>query len=167
MFTDRELRMQLVSLYLDIEIGGTGGGCFHYMYVRVLQEARDITGKKALGDAAEIFQTAGEKFTEIGRRFRDAETLDRLDELIAAAAHEFDELASIEDKADHMLSEHVSAKTSSQHPSLSNNQYYKRLHRVPTPATRFPRTKKAEKVTLAAGRKGALASSPHRRVQTR
>jgi len=107
MFTDRELRMQLFSLYLFIEIGGTGGGCFRYMYARFLQEARDITGKKSLGDASEMFQTAGEKFTEIGRRFRDAETMDRLDEHIATAAHTFDELASIEEKAYHMLSEHV------------------------------------------------------------
>ena len=36
MFTEEELRMQLFNLYLFIEIGGTGGGCFRYMYARFL-----------------------------------------------------------------------------------------------------------------------------------
>ena len=38
-FGNKELRMNLFSLYIFIEIGGTGGGCFRYMYSRFLKEA--------------------------------------------------------------------------------------------------------------------------------
>jgi len=55
MFEDRELRMNLFSLYIFIEIGGTGGGCFRYMYSRFLKESEKITGMKALGEASELF----------------------------------------------------------------------------------------------------------------
>ncbi len=106
-FTDEDLRMQLFNLYLFIEIGGTGGGCFRYMYARFLHEASDVTGKAALRDAAELFQTAGEKFTEIGCLFQDAETMENLDESIAIAARAFNDLADIEEHAYHLLSEHV------------------------------------------------------------
>lgn len=33
-FDDKDLRMNLFNLYIFIEIGGTGGGCFRYMYSR-------------------------------------------------------------------------------------------------------------------------------------
>jgi hypothetical protein len=36
--------MNLFSLYVFIEIGGTGGGCFRYMYARFLNEAAGVTG---------------------------------------------------------------------------------------------------------------------------
>jgi hypothetical protein len=73
MFEERELRMNLFTLYIFIEIGGTGGGCFRYMYSRFLKEAMEITGNRTLGRAAELFNEAGEKFTVIGLTFKDAE----------------------------------------------------------------------------------------------
>ncbi len=99
MFEDRELRMNLFSLYIFIEIGGTGGGCFRYMYSRFLKEAMEITGRKTIGEAAKIFHKAGEKFTEIGLMFRDAETMDNVNEKIEIASKKFYELAGIEEKA--------------------------------------------------------------------
>ncbi|MCP8311086.1 MAG: BtrH N-terminal domain-containing protein, partial [Candidatus Methylarchaceae archaeon HK01M] len=36
-FEDKELRMNLFNLFIYIEIGGTGGGCFRYMYSRFLK----------------------------------------------------------------------------------------------------------------------------------
>jgi hypothetical protein len=99
MFTDHELRMNLFNLYIFIEIGGTGGGCFRYMYSRFLQEAMDITGNSAMAEAAEIFQVAGAKFTEIGVLFKDVETMRDIDNKIQTASHTFAELADLEETA--------------------------------------------------------------------
>jgi hypothetical protein len=107
MFKDHELRMNLFSLYIFIEIGGTGGGCFRYMYARFLKEAMELTGNKAIGDASEIFHVAGEKFTEIGLLFKDAETMGNVDQKLEIASHKFDELAGIEEKAYAILNENT------------------------------------------------------------
>ena len=78
LFEERELRMNLFSLYIFIEIGGTGGGCFRYMYSRFLKEAEKITESKVIGDAAEMFYESGQNFTEIGLLFKYTETMDNL-----------------------------------------------------------------------------------------
>jgi hypothetical protein len=99
MFDDHTLRMNLFTLYIFIEIGGTGGGCFRYMYARFLREAFAITGHPALLDAATIVQDAGTKFTEIGLQFQEAETMTHLPEAIECASHAFGELAELEERA--------------------------------------------------------------------
>jgi hypothetical protein len=103
MFEEKALRMNLFSLYIFIEIGGTGGGCFRYMYSRFLTEAMEITGRKMIGEAATIFHQAGEKFTEIGEMFKEAETMSNITEKIESASHQFDELALIEETAYNLL----------------------------------------------------------------
>jgi len=103
MFKERELRMNLFSLYIFIEIGGTGGGCFRYMFSRFLKEAMEITGRKTIGEAAEIFHKAGEKFTEIGVMFKDAEIMGNINEKIEIASQKFYELAGIEEQAYNLL----------------------------------------------------------------
>ena len=103
MFEDRALRMNLFTLYIFIEIGGTGGGCFRYMYSRFLKEAEKISGMKVIGDASEMFYEAGKKFTEIGLLFTDAETMDNINEKIETASEKFYELASMEEKAYNLL----------------------------------------------------------------
>ena len=103
MFEERELRMNLFSLYIFIEIGGTGGGCFRYMYSRFLKEAKEITGNKTIGGATEMFHKAGERFTEIGLMFKDAETMDDINLKIEAASQKFNELARIEEEAYRIL----------------------------------------------------------------
>ncbi len=98
-FEEAELRMNLFSLYIFIEIGGTGGGCFRYMYSRFLKEAAKIAGNKALGEASEMFHRAGEKFTEIGLMFEDAEKARNIDGKIQVASQKFLEIADVEEKA--------------------------------------------------------------------
>ena len=107
MLSDIELRMNLFSLYIFIEIGGTGGGCFRYMYSRFLKEAMEITRRKTIGRAAEIFHEAGEKFTEIGLMFKDAETMGNVNEKIEIASQKFYELARIEEKAYSILKDNA------------------------------------------------------------
>ncbi len=47
-FSEKELRENLYNLYTYIEIGGTGGGAFRYMYSKFLKESAEITGNKEL-----------------------------------------------------------------------------------------------------------------------
>ncbi len=98
MFEEKELRMNLFTLYIFIEIGGTGGGCFRHMYARFLREAVKISGIKRIGEAADLFHEAGEKFTEIGLMFRDAETMDSIDSRIRIASQRFSQIADVEEE---------------------------------------------------------------------
>ncbi|HVP16957.1 MAG TPA: BtrH N-terminal domain-containing protein [candidate division Zixibacteria bacterium] len=98
-FKDRELRMNLFSLYIFIEIGGTGGGCFRYMYSRFLKEAAKSVGNKAFEEASVMFHQAGKKFTEIGLMFEDAETAQNINERIHVTSQKFQEIADIEENA--------------------------------------------------------------------
>jgi hypothetical protein len=99
MFNDKELRMNLFTLYVFIEIGGTGGGCFRYMYSRFLKEAMSIAGNKALGEASAMFNESGRKFTEIGLMFKGVQTMDNIEASIRAASVKFEEIAAIEESA--------------------------------------------------------------------
>jgi len=47
--------MNLFNLYIFIEIGGTGGGCFRYMYSRFLKESAKVTKNNQLMELAEKF----------------------------------------------------------------------------------------------------------------
>jgi hypothetical protein len=104
-FGDRELRMNLFSLYIYIEIGGTGGGCFRYMYSRFLKEASKITENETIAKNAEIFNQAGKKFSEIGLMFKEAENMGNLDEKIEIASEKFSELAKLEEEAYRVLND--------------------------------------------------------------
>ena len=98
MFSDHDLRMNLFTLYIFIEIGGTGGGCFRYMYARFLQESSKITGNKELKDAAERINESGKLFSEIGSLFKNAETDPGLKDKIKIACEKFEKIANIEEE---------------------------------------------------------------------
>ncbi|MCP8318375.1 MAG: DUF4872 domain-containing protein, partial [Candidatus Methylarchaceae archaeon HK01B] len=98
-FEDKELRMNLFGIYIYIEIGGTGGGCFRYMYSRFLKKAAEIVGGKALEEASAMFDQAGRKFTEIGLMFEDAEKMRDIHKSLSAASEKFQEIAEIEENA--------------------------------------------------------------------
>ncbi len=85
-YDDRELRMNLFSIYIFIEIGGTGGGCFRYMYSRFLKEAADIVSIDALNKASVDIQDSGRLFTKLGLLFKGAETATDLDSRIEEAS---------------------------------------------------------------------------------
>lgn len=107
MFDDHGLRMNLFMLYIFFEVGGTGGGCFRYMYSRFLKEAVEITGNKELKKAATIFNDSGRKFTEIGMMFKDAEKMNHVKEKIFDASLLFNEIADLEEKAYTFLGENI------------------------------------------------------------
>ena len=97
-FNEKDLRMSLFTIYIFIEIGGTGGGCFRYMYSRFLKESAQITGNDELSDASEKIRKSGEMFTEIANLFINAEVADDLNDRIKKASQLFQEIASAEEK---------------------------------------------------------------------
>ncbi len=98
-FKEIELRMNLFNLYIFIEIGGTGGGCFRFMYSRYLREAAKISKIPAMAKAARLFDQSGSKFSAVGLMFRDAEKMSGVQKKILAASEEFRQIAAIEEEA--------------------------------------------------------------------
>lgn len=98
-FLDYDLRMNLFSLYIFIEIGGTGGGCFRYMYSRFLKEASKITGNKKLDNASKMINDSGKLFTETGILFKESETVKDINERIEKASNLFENIANKEEDA--------------------------------------------------------------------
>jgi hypothetical protein len=108
-FDDRELRMSLFNMYVFIEIGGTGGGCFRHMYSRFLEEAAKISKNEALKNASEMFYESGKNLSEIGLMFKDAETMSNISEKVEVASKKFSEIADIEEKACFYLKDSIFA----------------------------------------------------------
>lgn len=97
LFSEYELRMNLFSIYIFIEIGGTGGGCFRYMYSRFLRESAKIIQNNCLHNSADKIQTAGDLFSEIGLLFKDAEETKDLENRIKKASNIFMYIAELEE----------------------------------------------------------------------
>ena len=112
LFSDKELRMSLFNIYIFIEIGGTGGGCFRYMYSRFLREASGIITNSAhragFEKAASRVAEAGKMFTEIGLLFREAETVSDIDTRIEKGSGIFKRIAMEEEEAFGTLSKSIS-----------------------------------------------------------
>jgi len=99
LFDDFELRMNLFSIYIFFEIGGTGGGCFRYMYARFLKEAARVTGNEKLMDSSAKLEKAGGLYSEIGRLFVEAEKMKNIDVRIEKASDLFLKIAEREEEA--------------------------------------------------------------------
>jgi len=77
------------------------------MYSRFLKEAAKITGNQILGEASEMFDLAGKRFTEIGLSFEDAEKARDNNEKIQIASRKFQEIAEIEENAYNLLNANI------------------------------------------------------------
>jgi hypothetical protein len=97
-FKDEELRMNLFMIYVFIEISGTGGGCFRYMYSRFLKEAAEITNDEKLEKTADGFYNSGRLFTKLALLFKNPEETSDLIGKIDKAAVLFNEIADLEEK---------------------------------------------------------------------
>lgn len=104
MFSEKELRLNLFTLYIFIEIGGTGGGSFRYMYSRFLNEAAKLVGNNDLIKAAGGIDDSGKLFTKIGMMFKDTENVPDLEDRIKKASKLFLNIAEIEESVfSHLL----------------------------------------------------------------
>jgi hypothetical protein len=101
MFDDHDLRMNLFNLYVFIEIGGTGGGSFRYVYSRFLEEVEGITEDLALSSAARKLYESGRILSEIGNMFSDMDEVmpTDLDARLEKASNLFVQVAEIEEGA--------------------------------------------------------------------
>ena len=104
-FDEEELRLNLFNVYIFIEIGGTGGGSFRYMYSRFLEEAALITSNTEFDIAAKMMGESGEKFTEIGLLFKDILDANDIESRINIAAQKFVENAILEEKVFKLLTQ--------------------------------------------------------------
>ncbi len=104
MFKNKELRMNLFSLYIFIEIGGTGGGCFRYMYSRFLKESAETTGNKELQRVSGKIYESGRVFSEVGLLFKEADKDPNIKEKIGIAREKFEKAADMEEEAFNSLS---------------------------------------------------------------
>jgi hypothetical protein len=107
MFREHELRMNLFNVYIFFEIGGTGGGCFRYMYSRFLKESARITRDSRLSKLAKSIEKSGGMFSEIGLLFRDSEKAKDLDQRIGKASSLLHTIAELEENTYSELSRSV------------------------------------------------------------
>jgi len=107
LFNDKQLRMFLFNIYIFIEIGGTGGGCFRYMYSRFLKEACQITGNDSLERASEMIHESARLFTETGLLFKEIESASNIINEIKLAAEKLRQAAGIEEKAYQLLLQNI------------------------------------------------------------
>lgn len=97
-FDEKYLRLALFNVYIFIEVGGTGGGCFRYMYSRFLKEAYQITSSRALLEASEMIYESGRKFTETAYLFKNIENSGHISLLIKEAIINLKHITSLEEK---------------------------------------------------------------------
>lgn len=107
LFNDKQLKMVLFNIYIFIEIGGTGGGCFRYMYSRFLKEAYRITGNHALEAASDMIFESGKLFTETGLLFKKIESSNITARVIKLAAEKLKQAAKTEEQAYKKLLESI------------------------------------------------------------
>ena len=98
-FKDHDLRMNLFMLYVFVEIGGTGGGCFRAMYSRFLRECAQVIGNRSLLKGAESFEKIGKEFSRIALMLKDAQKMSDLRGPIQVAAAGFRTIADQEEAA--------------------------------------------------------------------
>ncbi|HJX71290.1 MAG TPA: DUF4872 domain-containing protein [Bacteroidales bacterium] len=98
-FNEKQLRMVLFNIYIFIEVGGTGGGCFRCMYSRFLKESYQTAGNYAMKTASDLIFESGRLFTEISLLFKDIESSGNLTHKIKSAAEKLRQAAVIEEKA--------------------------------------------------------------------
>jgi hypothetical protein len=106
-FNDFDLRMNLFSLYIFFEIGGTGGGCFRYMYSRFLKESAEITKNNKLLNSADKFNSVGDLFSKIGLLFKESERSSDLHDRIKTASNFFVKIAELEEEAYSELAKNI------------------------------------------------------------
>ena len=95
-----ELQFALFNAYIFISpVGGTGGGCFRYMFSRFLRQAAIITGDARLEESAGEFQRIGDRWEELGEWFHKTSKADDPASLLGESAASLNALADQEEAA--------------------------------------------------------------------
>jgi hypothetical protein len=97
---DDELRWALFNTYIFISpVGGSGGGCFRYMFSRFLHEAAGITGDQRLEESAAEFQQIGDEWEKLGEWFCHASKAPQPATLLGECTAPLHRLAELETSA--------------------------------------------------------------------
>ena len=96
MFDEKTARMILFNTHIFIDIGGTGGGIFRFMYARFLKEASEITANPSLAEISEIIEGSGRQFSETGKLFKDYENAYDMEDRVQQASDRLNDIANIE-----------------------------------------------------------------------
>jgi hypothetical protein len=95
-----ELRGALFNAYIFISaMGGTGGGCFRYMFSRFLREAAEIAADAHLVQSANDFQHIGDQWEELGEWFRETSEAHNAASLLGDCVAPLNALADLEEAA--------------------------------------------------------------------
>jgi hypothetical protein len=95
-----DLRWTLFNAYIFISaVGGTGGGCFRYMFSRFLLEVAEITGEGQLEESAAEFERIGDKWEELAEWFRQVSEVDEPAARLDESAETLRALAGLEEHA--------------------------------------------------------------------
>ncbi len=95
-----ELRWALFNTYIFIApVGGSGGGCFRYMFSRFLREAVEITGDERLAESADEFQQIGDAWERLGQWFQQASEVPDPVSILGECVAPMNELADLEEGA--------------------------------------------------------------------
>jgi hypothetical protein len=111
LFDEKSIASHFFGIYISVEIGGTGGGCFRHIYSRFLQEAASVTSNRTLKKAASAFVESGTLFTEAALLFKNAGHNGVKPESIAKASGIFSQIADIEEKTFDLLYEKIPDET--------------------------------------------------------
>jgi hypothetical protein len=95
-----ELRMALFNAYIFITAqGGTGGGCFRYMFSRFLREAAEIAADARLVQSATDFRHIGDQWEELGEWFRETSEAHDVASFLGDCVTPLNTLADLEEAA--------------------------------------------------------------------
>ncbi|MFW5709595.1 MAG: BtrH N-terminal domain-containing protein [Chloroflexota bacterium] len=96
---ESELRFALFNAYIFIQIGGTGGGAFRYMFSRFLNEAAEVTDCSPLLNLAQDFHHIGNRWAELADWFYKASESPAPEEHLDEAVQPLHEIAALEESA--------------------------------------------------------------------
>jgi hypothetical protein len=95
-----ELRAALFNAHIFISaVGGTGGGCFRYMFSRFLHEAAEIAADPRLEESAAAFQHIGDQWEALGEWFRETSEAHDAALLLGDCEAHLNALADLEEAA--------------------------------------------------------------------
>ncbi|MGD8795053.1 MAG: BtrH N-terminal domain-containing protein [Anaerolineae bacterium] len=101
-----EIRWALFNTYIFISPeGGTGGGCFRYMFSRFLEEAAAVADEPRLAQSAAEFRRIGDEWEALGEWFRQASEAPDPAGLLDETSAPFQHLADLEEAAWRQLQE--------------------------------------------------------------
>jgi hypothetical protein len=102
-FDDATLRAALFNIHVYIEIGGTGGGLFRYLYSRFLNEAADLTDDPRLKEASGQVYACAEQWRTLAQPLAQAFEISNATNLIPDLISQLEEVARLEETAWQML----------------------------------------------------------------